>query len=177
MRSLGDLAGYRRQGLEKEGGGAAFTLRSVTGNAQPAFRLHQPGRMTDKRGVDRLSSRRNKADPMIDAPYGCGAVRASLHRGKARLPAKHPVTFRSAHHAMVLAIPPAAGRQICFVFRRSARSEATNGRPNTASNTMVISVRMLKSYGVAVCHTDPTPSPVVWPGAVSLIQVYKGLPL
>lgn len=119
MRSLGDLAGYRRQVLEKEGGGAAFTLRSVTGNAQPAFRLHQPGRMTDKRGVDRLSSRRNKADPMIDAPYGCGAVGASLHRGrKARLPAKHPVTFRSAHHAMVLAIPPAAGRQICFAFRR-----------------------------------------------------------
>jgi hypothetical protein len=36
----------------------------------------------------------------------------------------------------------------------------------------------LKStYGLAVCHTFPTPSPLVSPGFWSLLKRYKGLPL
>jgi hypothetical protein len=96
---------------------------SIAGDAEFGFRLRSDCWMRDQVCKDGLMGWWNGCLVMIHC-NGCRTMRAFLHRGtKLRITTGKPGATRHAHHAMMLPIAKAAGREI-----RSARATQSEER-------------------------------------------------
>ena len=115
----GVLEGQRR-------GRAALLARAIAGDAEFGFRLCGDCRMSNQACKDGLSGWWNKRIAM-NHRNRCRTIRALLGGClELRIVARTLTALRQAHHAMMLAVPSAAGRQILLRAWRECQQRREN---------------------------------------------------